>query len=60
MEPTLSAPIQKKKYRDVLGKAHNNIWAEYLDHQVPALHGPAQDRRWVEWLKEQIHLVELA
>jgi len=56
--PTLSIPARKKRYRDVLGKAHDDVWAEYLNHRIPALHGPAQDRRWVELLKEQIHLVE--
>lgn len=58
LAPTLPALTPRKKYRDVLGKAHNDVWADYLDHRIPALHGPAQDRRWVELLKEQIHLVE--
>lgn len=56
--PTSSASPPRKSYRNVLGKTNHDIWAEYLDHRVPALHGPAQDRRWVERLKEQIHLVE--
>ncbi len=58
-EPLPAATIvpEKRKRINVLVKANQSIWYVYLDHPVPALHGPAQDRGWVERLKERIYCV---
>jgi hypothetical protein len=53
-----SSPPPTKRYRNVLGKPHEDVWKEYLEHNLPVLHGSAQDRKWVELLKEKIYLVE--
>lgn len=58
--PSQAAAETKRKYCRVMGRAKTNIWGDYLEHSLPALHGPAQDRTWVEWLKGKMQLVEPA
>lgn len=47
-----------RKYRSLQGKANQEVWTEYLEREVPVLHGSHQDRRWVKKLREKIYFAK--
>lgn len=53
-DAAVSMPMARE-YRHLKGKVNHTIWQEYLERSIPALHGPYQDRSWVNKLKEKIY-----